>query len=92
MKTEEANEPETKEQFDVSCRVGILRQKTKIVTIKLSAPKEIFIIPDALSKRGSFQSLEAYMEEKLQVLLSEYLKRAEEVLARASELTKTNKR
>ena len=79
------------EQVNVTCSTGINRRKTKILTVKLSGPKEMFFLTDALSRFGSFPSVEEFVSDKVRSSLSEYLERAEEVVNKASELTKSSK-
>lgn len=78
-------------EVNVSCRTGLLRQKIKVLTVRLTAPKEMFLLPDALSKHGTFPSVEDFVTGKVRSLVSEYLGRAEEVVAKASELSKSPK-
>ena len=79
------------DDIKVICSSGISRHKTKVLKLKLSAPKEMFSLTDALARHGNFQSVEDYLSKKVVSLLADYLGRAEEVAIRASELSKSAK-
>ena len=79
------------EQVNVTCSTGVNKRKTKILTVKLSGPKEMFFLTDALCRFGSFPSVEEFVADKVRSSLSEYLERAEEVVNKASELTKSSR-
>jgi hypothetical protein len=82
----DSQRPRDCDQLTVKCTSGINRHKTKVLNVKLQAPKEMFLLTDALAQHGSFPSIEEYVSARLKSSVSEYLERASEVVAKASEL------
>ena len=79
------------QEIGVVCSSGIARRKTRILRVLVSGPKEMFLIPDALSKYGTFPTVEEFLKEKLRSLVVDYIGRAEEVVMKASEISRPNK-
>lgn len=77
-KTESLNE------ITVSCTEGISRKKNKLITVKITAPKEAFMLSEALSRFGKVPSIEAFFTSSGRMLLADYLAKAEQVLSSAS--------
>ena len=82
---------ESTPEIYVSTIQGALKQKTKVFTVKISAPKEMFILPEALSKYGTFPTVEEFVSTKIRTLVSEYVEKAEGIVARASEMNPSRK-
>ena len=76
----------------VSATSGTLKNKTKVITVKISAPKEVFLLTDALSKHGSFPSEVSFLEGKVASLLFEYVSDAEKLVTKASELSRSKQK
>jgi len=82
----DSQRPRDFDQLKVTCTSGINRHKTKVLSVKLHAPKEMFLLTDALAQHGSFPSIEEYVSSRIKSSVGEYLERASEVVAKASEL------
>ena len=72
-------------EIEIGCTSGLLRNKTRLLTVQIKASKETFLLTDALSKHSAFPSIDSFLESNLRVLLEEYLKKAADVISRASE-------
>ena len=82
---------ETPNRFEISCSSVVQKNRLKVVSLKVSAAKDIFLLTDALAKHGAFPTLEQFISGKVSSLLSEYLGRAEEVVSKAAEISKSGK-
>jgi hypothetical protein len=78
-------------EFDINCTTTLQRNRVRVVSFKVSAPRELFLLTDALAKHGAFPTLEQYVSGKVSALIGEYLGRAEEVVAKAAELSKSGR-
>ena len=83
-------EQKEENEIGVTTSSGVSRHRTKIVRVKLAGPKEIFLLSDALARYGSFPTVEQFLGERAREALAEYLRRAEDVVSRASDLSKTH--
>ena len=77
--------------FEINCSSVIQKNRLKVVSLRVTAAKDLFLLTDALAKHGAFPTLEQFISGKVSSLLSEYLGRAEEVVSKAADLSKSGK-
>jgi hypothetical protein len=77
-----------KEQLEVKFHASMQQRKTKVVSVQVKAPKELFLLPDALVEHGALPSIQEYVAGQIQSLVAEYVTRAHELLSKASEQNK----
>ncbi len=76
------------DEITITSTSGILRNKTRTFDFHVEAPKETFLLSDALSKHGAFPCVNSFIEAELRTLFKDYLRRARGIIAKASELSK----
>ncbi len=86
---EQQREREKVEGMEVQCSSGLKAKRTKVIRIVLSAPKDLFSLTEALSRRGNYPHLEEFLARRARESLEEYLSQADEMVSRASSLAKS---
>lgn len=79
------------DEIIITCTEGVSHRKNKLITVRISAPKEAFMLSEALSRFEKLQSIEEFFINGSRVLLTDYLAKAEQILSSAPPLPITLK-
>jgi hypothetical protein len=87
----DAQREEIGTEIDIQVSVTTIQHKTRSVSIKLAAPLTLFTLTDALAQHGAVQSLQEFLSQRIRAEVSDYLARAQEVIAKAADRSRPPK-